>query len=195
MKCPSCSAALTKVSAGDCELDVCQSGCGGVWFDRNELFKFDENHEFDPTTLLQIAKEKESVKVDSKKQKSCPTCTGQSLVRQFFDIKREVEFDQCWDCGGVWLDVGEINTVRGQFETHADRTKVANEYVVSELKKTHAALEEVTRQKLQALNQRYKWNPLARAIGMFQVMTGAESKAAAIMAEQIFKPDFDKLLK
>jgi hypothetical protein len=195
MQCPSCSAELSKLAAGDLELDVCQNGCGGIWFDRNELFSFDEKREFDPSTLLRIAKAKEQVKVDPNQRKRCPTCSDQPLVRQFFDVKCEVEFDQCWECGGVWLDVGEINTIRSQFETHADRTKASNEYIVEKLKEAQAAMDQHTLMKLQALDARLKWNPIAQAMRLFQVMIGVEGRTDRILAEQIFRPDFDKLLK
>lgn len=184
---------MSELNAGDVRLDVCRSGCGGIWFDRDELFKFDEPHEFDPSELLQIAKEKESVKVDSSKKKNCPKCENQPLVRQFFDVQKEVEFDQCWECAGVWLDVGEINTIRGQYETHEDRVKASNVYIVEELKKAQSAMDVDTRKYLAGLDARYDKSAIARAMGFFQRLIGVEDKTNSLLDDQIFSADFDKL--
>lgn len=146
MKCPSCGSALAQMSAGDIELDVCKNGCGGVWFDKDELLKFDEPHEFDTHPVLELAKLKEKVRVDHGKRKHCPNCADEPLVRQFFDVKNEVEIDQCWSCAGIWLDVGEINTVRAQYKTTADRAKDVNAYVDDVLKNTKASMNAETQQ-------------------------------------------------
>lgn len=39
MKCPACNGELFPIKAGDVALDICEKGCGGVWFDRMELKK------------------------------------------------------------------------------------------------------------------------------------------------------------
>ncbi len=42
MKCPACGNALTEKTVDPITLDVCQGGCGGIWFDNFELQKVDE---------------------------------------------------------------------------------------------------------------------------------------------------------
>jgi Zn-finger nucleic acid-binding protein len=36
------------------------------------------------------------------------------LHRHFFSAKRRVEVDQCPNCGGYWLDAGELNQIRAE---------------------------------------------------------------------------------
>ena len=156
MQCPSCLGELDRMIAGDIELDACKNGCGGVWFDRDELLKFDEPHEFPTHEIIELAKKKEHVKVDSTKQKKCPKCQNEVLVRQFLDIKNTLEMDQCWNCSGVWLDVGEINALRGQFKTMEERSKAVNAYVDSVLSETKASLKSNTEQQLKEYNQEAK---------------------------------------
>jgi Zn-finger nucleic acid-binding protein len=36
------------------------------------------------------------------------------LHRHFFSAKRRVEVDQCPNCGGYWLDAGELALVRAE---------------------------------------------------------------------------------
>lgn len=195
MQCPVCSKVLVGLAAGDIHLEVCRDGCGGIWFDRDELFRFDEPHEFDPSALLQIAEQTSGARtVDHEKPKKCPKCDDSRLVRQFFDVKNEVELDQCWECAGVWLDVGEIQTIRNQFETHEDRVSASNEYIVGELKKAKAAMDAETKEYLQRLEERYQKNVFARAMGFFQKLIGVEEKSSKLMHEEVFRPDFDQFL-
>ena len=51
------------------------------------------------------------------------------LVRQFFDVNNQVQIDQCWQCSGIWLDVGELEAIRSQYASNAERKKAINAYV------------------------------------------------------------------
>lgn len=173
MKCPACSAELEEIKLGDFALDVCRTGCGGVWFDRDELFKFDEQREFPTSEILKLAQEKAGIKVDHNKIKNCPVCSNEPLVRQFLDIKNEVEMDQCWSCGGVWLDVGEINTLRSQYKTEQDRAKAVNDYVEGKLAETKAQLQENTASQLRTYEQE-TGNRFKGAILAFKKLLGVD---------------------
>ena len=52
------------------QLDVCDGGCGGIWFDWFELQKFDEPHEH-AGELLQVSWD-ESVQTDHSEPFYCP---------------------------------------------------------------------------------------------------------------------------
>ena len=67
MQCPSCNSALEKFKDGDLELDACKNGCGGIWFNRDELLKIDEQHEFSTNPVLKLAASKVATRVDHKK--------------------------------------------------------------------------------------------------------------------------------
>ena len=45
MKCPACEKELQQITIETITLDVCEGGCGGIWFDNFELEKVDEPHE------------------------------------------------------------------------------------------------------------------------------------------------------
>ena len=45
MKCPVCNRQLQEMRVADIVVEVCQNGCGGIWFDNYELKKVDEQHE------------------------------------------------------------------------------------------------------------------------------------------------------
>jgi len=115
------------MAIGDVVVEVCQAGCGGIWFDNYELEKFDEPHESAGEELLDIERD-ESIVVDRTKRLNCPKCDGIVMMRHFFCVKNEVEVDECPGCGGFWLDAGELGKIRSLFDTEEERHRAAREY-------------------------------------------------------------------
>lgn len=111
MKCPACFNELTQVQVGAVVVDACQGGCGGIWFDAFELERVDEQNEAAGEPLLQIDHD-ESIVVDTARKRQCPKCEDIKLHRHYFSARRRVEVDQCPNCGGYWLDAGELAQIR-----------------------------------------------------------------------------------
>lgn len=124
MKCPACSKALRIMLVSGVELEVCDGGCGGIWFDQFEFKKFDEQHEPDAETILRL-KVDPLVKVDYSKQRACPKCVNIVMRTNFVSIKRQVKIDECAKCAGIWLDAGELQNIRMEYPTQKDREKAA----------------------------------------------------------------------
>ena len=120
MKCPACGNTLTEKTIGGVPLDVCEGGCGGVWFDWFELQKFDESHEHAGEELLSISRD-ENVVIDHEQKRNCPRCGDIVMMQHFFSPKMEVEVDECPKCGGYWLDTGELHHIRDQFADNTER--------------------------------------------------------------------------
>ena len=127
MKCPACDNQLEQRIVGDVAVDVCNNGCAGIWFDNHELQHVDEQHEAAGESLLQIAKNPQT-SVDHSEKRFCPKCESQKMMKHFMSVKREGEVDECPNCGGFWLDAGELGQIRDQFETQADREQAAHAY-------------------------------------------------------------------
>jgi len=127
MNCPACGNELEKMTVGNVVVDVCQRGCGGIWFDNFEIEKFDEPHESAGEQLLDIERD-ESIVVDRIKRFNCPKCSDIVMMRHFFSVKKQVEVDECPGCGGFWLDAGELGKIRSLFDTEEERHKAAEEY-------------------------------------------------------------------
>lgn len=127
MKCPACSGSLSERAAGKITVDVCDQGCGGLWFDNFELNKVDEAHESQGESLLDIGPHK-PVSGNASAKRSCPKCDGVALQRHFFSVRKEVEIDRCPGCNGVWLDAGELAAIRAQFATEAQRVRAAEDH-------------------------------------------------------------------
>lgn len=115
MKCPACDTRLTEMVVDDVAVDVCQGGCGGIWFNNWELKKLDEPHEHLGEQLLDIDVAP-NIKVDRSKRRQCPKCAGVTMMRHFFSVKQEVEVDECAACAGIWLDAGELKRISRQLQ-------------------------------------------------------------------------------
>lgn len=127
MNCPACGNTLKQIVVSDVAVDVCEGGCGGIWFDNYEIKKFDEPHEYAGDEILDIRRD-ESLVVDKSQQIKCPNCDDVVMMRHFFSVKKEVEVDECPGCGGFWLDAGELAKIRSLFENEEERQKAAEEY-------------------------------------------------------------------
>ena len=87
MKCPACFNELSKLQVGALTVDVCQGGCGGIWFDAFELQRVDEEHEEPGERLVEIQRD-ERIVVDASRKRECPRCPDVKLKRHFFSAKR-----------------------------------------------------------------------------------------------------------
>jgi Zn-finger nucleic acid-binding protein len=113
MKCPACFNELTSLQVGTVTVDVCQGGCGGVWFDAFELQRVEKEQEAAGEPMLEIRRD-ENLVVDATRKRSCPRCQDMKLQRHFFSAKRKIEVDECPNCGGYWLDAGELAAIRAE---------------------------------------------------------------------------------
>ena len=145
MICPACGDELKGMEAGGITVDVC-GACKGIWFDQFELMKVDEPHESAGEAILEM-NEGEAITVDPDRTRHCPRCDEMVLRRHFFSVARHVSVDECPDCGGVWLDVGELATIRSQFDSEEDRRKAADAYFTEVFGGELAALREESEEK------------------------------------------------
>jgi len=111
MKCPACKRVLKKLDVGSVSLDVCQSGCGGVWFDAEELESINSRSTTGKNPVATIDR---TVEVETGEDRviKCVRCRGVKLERKLFSLGSGVIMDRCPRCGGLWLDHGELETIR-----------------------------------------------------------------------------------
>ncbi|MCI0748675.1 MAG: zf-TFIIB domain-containing protein [Verrucomicrobia subdivision 3 bacterium] len=128
MKCPACDFSLVPITVGKLTVDVCQGGCGGIWFDNFELKKVDDPADFEGAALLHIPIDERRV-VDYERRRKCPKCPDLVMMRHFFSERREVEVDHCPGCGGIWLDAGELAAIRKENATEAAKENAAKAYL------------------------------------------------------------------
>jgi Zn-finger nucleic acid-binding protein len=131
MNCPACGGTLTPVDVSGLTIDVCQGGCAGMWFDQSELHALDEPADKAGEILVKLAGQP-VVTVDLAQRRRCPKCPNSVLMRHFYSAKRAVTVDECPTCAGTWLDGGELEQIRREYDSGGARRQAA-----------HACLEEI----------------------------------------------------
>ena len=131
MICPACNSELIEMLLGGVKVDVCHGGCGGIWFDAFELQRVDDPHEVPTENLLRIQRNP-AIKVDFSRKRPCPRCTGVKLKRHFFSARKQVEVDQCPNCGGYWLDAGELEKIREEKQLASEERQLRETYLSTE---------------------------------------------------------------
>ena len=122
MKCLGCSNRLVTVREetlfDQLTYDVCER-CGGLWLDKGELDKITVQTpgsvEFCTTEAL---RESGAGGVDEpvlqkrlRHARSCRRCPGRPLTKMHFMGDSKILMDYCTNCGGMWLDGGELERV------------------------------------------------------------------------------------
>ena len=130
MKCPACSSTLTERTAGALTVDICDSGCGGIFFDRFELSQVDEATETEGEALLKWAGSTPSKKPDQSQRYRCPRCE-MIMMRGLFKPQIPVTVDTCPQCAGVFVDHGELDSIRSAAGSDEDRQQAARQFITA----------------------------------------------------------------
>jgi len=108
--CPVCKKNMIEEDFGGVKVDVCRDGCKSIWFDWFELTKLDEKNE-GLGDALQEALHFPRVNDENRGSLNCPKC-GLPLHRHLYKSSKEVNVDECYNCGGFLLDSGELTEIR-----------------------------------------------------------------------------------
>ena len=105
-------------------VDICTDGCGGIFFDNQELQKFDKQSS-DASLIEKELEGKSFVKVDESQTRVCPVCNRPMAKTSIRGLG--IEIDTCYTCGAVFLDNGELAAIRkGVRTTSIDTVKAQN---------------------------------------------------------------------
>lgn len=124
MNCPACDHQLTEVQLGSVAIDICEGGCGGIWFDNAELGKVEQEHS-DRAEAVVPVHPKARAKPDPTRERCCPRCEAVALEKKIPRLGSAIEFDRCPRCLGYWLDHGALEKLiaENRFFTPAARGK------------------------------------------------------------------------
>ena len=126
INCPACGAKMKKIFLADSgvNIDICADGCGGIFLDNREFRLFDEQHETLDVAIQLVENKNYKVKVDKEAVRICPAC-GAKMVKNPTSVKGEVIVDDCYSCGGKFLDHGELTKIRDEYPTEQERADAA----------------------------------------------------------------------
>ena len=129
MKCPTCGKSLCRMDVGGVGVDVCEAGCGGMWFDSCELQKFDEPRycQSEGEVLLDRAMT-QSTQCDHTGDRYCPKCCKTTMMKHVRNSEYQVEVDECPECGGIWMDCGQLAYIRTQGHDETQCRKATESY-------------------------------------------------------------------
>ena len=122
IKCPACQNEMVKVFIPEqgINIDICLNGCGGIYFDNREFQFFDEPHE-NIDKIVEALEGKHFIETDESLPRTCPVC-GARMTKNFGSIKKQIQVDECYACGGKFLDKGELEKIRAEYTTEAERS-------------------------------------------------------------------------
>jgi Zn-finger nucleic acid-binding protein len=104
---------------GGVVVDVCVESCKGMWFDWGEIRKLDETNE-GFGQALQTALQHPRSNGTHRTKLLCPKC-GLPMHQHLFESQKEINVDECYQCGGFFLDSGELKSIRDGFMSEAER--------------------------------------------------------------------------
>ena len=127
MDCPACQSKLNEVDVCGLRVDLCQNGCGGIWFDRFELNQTNTIHAHTIQNLFKASRAQYDQKIMTS-QRRCPR-DSTIMQQHYYSIKKEVEVDTCPCCAGIWLDRHELDNIQQQYESAREKEEEANLFI------------------------------------------------------------------
>ena len=113
LNCPRCRTPLetrpVATASGPVVVDVCTTGCGGVWLDSDDM-----SAGLDVTDDLQALTVAPTRTPDTSLPVNCPICDT-VMVRYRWNYTSPVVLDQCEGGHGTWVDGGEVQAME-EFE-------------------------------------------------------------------------------
>ncbi len=136
--CPACGKKMHKVLIEHTGfyVDVCLDGCGGIYFDNREFKHFDEEAE-NIKAIEKASRGKEFYQADESYTRYCPACKT-PMVKNFSSAHKAIEVDECYVCGGKFLDNHELQKIRAEYKTEADRSNAVMQAFASSLPEAFA---------------------------------------------------------
>jgi hypothetical protein len=110
---------MAEQDLGGIFVDVCKNGCKGIWFDWGELKDLDENHECVGKALEEALNSPRKNDAD-RGPLMCPKC-GIQMREHKYKHAKEVNVDECYACGGFFLDSGELKRIRENYMNEDER--------------------------------------------------------------------------
>jgi Zn-finger nucleic acid-binding protein len=109
---------------GSARVAVCDNGCDGIWFDWSELPRLDERDQGFGAALRRALGHPEHA-VRRPVQLVCPRC-GTPMRSHKHGYSSLVDVDECYSCGGFFLDSGELGSLRDAYMPHAEKREYAD---------------------------------------------------------------------
>lgn len=142
MKCPACSSEMTTEDFDGVSVDVCRDGCKGIWLDWMEMCRLE--HDNQPlNAAVQEAFAWPRKNDDNRGPLNCPKC-NEPMHQHLAEDDKGVKLDECYDCGGFFLDSGEMKDIHDHKMSEDEQQAYADKLMdgVPEFKQAQLDLEQ-----------------------------------------------------
>jgi Zn-finger nucleic acid-binding protein len=130
MRCPACGVAMAARSFGPVDVDFCELGCGGLWFDWAELAKVDEPHEgFGEALDAALARPPRKPRSAPLRCARCDVPMREHLYRNL----PRILIDECYGCRGFFLDPGELRAIRETLGARQQRQSAVDQLLATDV--------------------------------------------------------------
>jgi len=142
MHCPACDGILIIVDLQGCDVGICPL-CEGIWFNSADLktvvdkmIAAGEVDSPEPSTFLQPRRIERPDKQEGIRM--CPDC---DLVMKKLNYATDsnVFIDKCGECGGVWIDIGELMAIAEYIKGYPRTTDIGEGIIKSDKKTRRTA--------------------------------------------------------
>ncbi|MFC1541421.1 zf-TFIIB domain-containing protein [Candidatus Latescibacterota bacterium] len=147
MICSVCANDMIEEDFGGVIVDVCKNGCRGIWFDWAEIVKLDEQNEGLGRALGEALKYPQTNE-ENRGNINCPKC-GIPMHIHKYKSSKEINVDECYVCGGFFLDSGELKVIRDTFMSE-DEEEQYNKSLLNDMPEYQEAQKDLEKQKLRA---------------------------------------------
>ncbi len=125
---------------GGVKVDVCEHGCKGIWFDWGEIRRLDESDE-GFGNVLKAALNHPRENDENRSRINCPKCNKPMHIHKYQSSK-EANVDECYLCGGFFLDSGELKAISNSFMSEPER-KSYNEKLLADIPEYEQLMDDV----------------------------------------------------
>lgn len=131
MKCLSCHHPLVNVQESHffrhLTYDVCNT-CGGMWLDRGELDKIalQTPGSVEQSSLYEMREEEDKKSLPRTLSVRCLRCPNQMMIKMHFMGESRILLDTCENCGGLWVDGGELTKINQIIKKFDKKAKPSN---------------------------------------------------------------------
>lgn len=111
INCPACATPMKRVTDPDIVIERCP-GCQGTWLDKEELNTLATGLAGD----IEFCSFDDEIHDDEHPRRKCPKCNSVVLKKTGLLAYADIIFDSCDNCGGFFLDRGEMKKMNTRLE-------------------------------------------------------------------------------
>jgi Zn-finger nucleic acid-binding protein len=129
VRCPRCGKSMNERDFGGVQVDVCESGCRGLWLEWSELADVDEpNDGFGRDFEAAVSASSVTPRTG---RIQCTICK-MPMHEHLNGSGSHVLIDECYGCRGFFLDPGELQAIRDEIAQSQERDRKIEELLLND---------------------------------------------------------------